>query len=73
MPQITVKAARISANLTQKQVAKELDICSDTYRKLENNPEKFTIEQAKVFSKITDVQLDDIFFGVNSTLSRNYI
>lgn len=70
MAQFTVKKARRYANLTQQEVAKELDICRDTYRKLEKNPEEFTIKQAKLFSKITNLPLDDIFFGTSSTLSR---
>ena len=43
----TVKQARVLANATQKEMAEYLGISRSTYIKIENNPGKATIEQAK--------------------------
>lgn len=60
---LTVKQARQFANLTQDKMAEELGMHVQTYRKIEENPGRATIEQAKTISKITGVNLDDIFFA----------
>ena len=63
MPNFTVKQARRFANLTQSKMADLLGMHVDTYRKIENNPEKATVEQAKLISKVTGISLDCIFFA----------
>lgn len=45
----TPKQARLHSGKTQTEVADGLGVCLATYRKLEENPEKMTIAQAKVF------------------------
>ena len=70
MPQFTVKQARQFAGKTQKQIAEEMGVCRDKYRKLEENPEEFTIKNALKFAAITHLSIDDISFVKNSTLSR---
>lgn len=73
----TMKLARIKANLTQQQIADKMHICRDKYRKLEENPEKATIEEALSFCSIVNLPLDEVIFTAeNSTLSRiklNYV
>ena len=44
-----VKAYRTGAGLTQEQMAKAIDVHVNTYRALEENPTKFSVEQAKKF------------------------
>ena len=44
-----VKAYRTGAGLTQEQMAKAIDVHVNTYRVLEENPTKFSVEQAKKF------------------------
>ena len=66
----TIKLARLHANLTQEQMAKEFGVCRDTYRKIEAHPDTCTIAQAKRLSQVSKIPLDQIFFGDNSTLSR---
>lgn len=63
MPIFTVKQARRFANLTQSKMADLLGMCVDTYRKIENNPEKATVEQAKLIAEVTGISLDCIFFA----------
>lgn len=70
MPQFTVKQARQYAGKTQKEMADKMGVCRDKYRKLEENPEEFTIKNALRFSEITCLSIDDISFSKNSTLSR---
>lgn len=66
----TVKQARRLAGLTQQEMADELHIHRTTYIKLEENPESFTVGQAKAISRKTQISINDIFFGNASTLSR---
>lgn len=67
---ISVKMARVGANLTQQQVADEMGIHVQTYAKMENDPESMTIKDAKLFSKITGVSWAEIFFVNDSNLIR---
>ena len=60
---ISLKAARITAGLTQDEVAELLGVHVQTYRKLEENPNLATIEQAKKLSDRLNVPYDDIFFA----------
>ena len=67
----TVKQARLLAGKTQVETAEYLRVCRDTYRAIEQNPERATIKQAKEISRFFGLELDQIFFGENSTLNRN--
>ena len=60
---ISMKQARIGANLTQAQIAEKMNIHAQTYAKIEKHPGSATIDQALLFSKITGVSIDDIFFA----------
>lgn len=60
---ISLKAARITAGMTQDKVAELLGVHVQTYRKLEENPNLATIEQAKKLSDRLNVPYDDIFFA----------
>ena len=64
--QITMKQARVGANMTQQQVADALGVHVQTYMRMENNPEDVTIKQGKSFSEIVGVRFEDIFF-INSS------
>ena len=63
----TLKQARRYAEKTQKQVATAIDVCVDTYRAIEENPENATIKQAKAISEYLGIPYNDIFFGNKST------
>lgn len=59
----TVKQARLLAGKKQKEMADFLGIHVQTYRKIEENPSKATIEQAQKIAAITGISYDQIFFA----------
>lgn len=59
---VSVKIARIEAELTMRDIANMLGIHEQTYSKLEHNPEKFTIELAERFAKCVNRDITDIVF-----------
>ncbi|MDC3414305.1 helix-turn-helix transcriptional regulator [Terrihalobacillus insolitus] len=63
---LTLRQARLLSDLTQKQVADLLGVHTHTYMKWERNPEEMTIRTAKEISKIFKVDLEEIFFKVES-------
>ena len=63
----TLKQARQYAGYTQREMANILGISRDVYRKLEQHPEKTSIELAKKFSAVVGIGIDQIFFADNST------
>lgn len=65
--QLTVKQARVGANLTQEGAAKALGVHPTTFAKLEKHPDKMSIGTAYKFAQITGVDFSDIIFlDVNS-------
>lgn len=60
---LSVKQARIITDKTQRQIAAEMGVSRDVYRRIEKNPETATIEQAKRFCRATGFDLDRIFFA----------
>ena len=64
--QITMKQARIGANMTQAVVADKMGVHPTTYLRMEKHPEDLTIKQAFLFSEIVGVKFDDILFAENS-------
>lgn len=67
---LTLKQIRVLKGITQKKMADELCIHEQTYRKIENCPEKATIGQVKAVCKILGVDYNEIFFGDESSLTR---
>jgi DNA-binding XRE family transcriptional regulator len=59
---LTLKKARLVSEKTQQQMADALGCYIDTYRKMEENPEKVTIENAKKISKFLNISVNEIFF-----------
>jgi len=62
-----VKGYRVGAGISQLEMAKELGMSEPTYRVLENNPDKFTVEQIKKFVSLIqkvepEAKAEDIFF-----------
>lgn len=60
---LNLKQTRRVKEKTQNEMAKMLGIHVDTYRKLEENPEIATIQQAKAISAFLGVSYNDIFFA----------
>ncbi|APB77436.1 helix-turn-helix domain-containing protein [Paenibacillus polymyxa] len=63
---LTVKKARLLSGLTQKDVADSLGVHVHTYMKWEKKPEQMSIRTAKELSKIVSIEMDDIFFEIES-------
>lgn len=57
--------ARKKERYTQQQVADYLGVSRPTYRKMEENPETVTVEDAKKLSRLFRVDIAEIFFGKN--------
>lgn len=66
----TVKQARQHAGKTQASMAEQMGLHRHTYMKLEENPDRLTVLQARQISIITGIPLDAIIFDTDSTESR---
>lgn len=62
-PLISLKAARINANLTQEEAAKMLCISKATLQNYESGETSPTMELVEKISKIYNFPKDYIFFG----------
>jgi len=61
---ISLKAARVNANLTQEEAAKRLNISPATLIKWETKPDRVQPRYQKAISDVYKIPIDDIFFGV---------
>lgn len=59
---ITLKAARVNANLTQEEAANKLGISRQTLRNYESYRTKPDIEISKKLSELYNLTVDDIIF-----------
>lgn len=69
--ELTLKQARLLADLTQRQVAEKLGVHPQTYMKWEKTPDEIPVGKAKELSKILGREVDEIFFTRRSTKSRH--
>jgi len=69
MPQITLKAARVNANLSQKDAAKELGVAPSTLRNWEAGKTFPRQDQIIALCQLYGVAFDNIFFGNKLALS----
>lgn len=58
----SLKQARVLKEKTQLEMANALNVCRDTYRSIEANPDQATILQAKTICKFLEMELEDINF-----------
>lgn len=66
---LTLKQARVINGKTQLELANALGVHEQTYRNIEKNPEKTTVEQTLIISSYLGIPYDVIFFGVDSSLT----
>lgn len=59
---LTLKKARLISEKTQQEMANAIGVYIDTYRKMEERPEKVSIENAKKIAKFLNMSVNDIFF-----------
>lgn len=69
MSRITLKAARVNANLSQKEAAETLDIATSTLRNWEAGKTFPRQDQIIALCELYNVNFDDIFFGQRLALS----
>lgn len=60
---LSLRQARRLKEKTQNEMAKLLKVHVMTYRKIEENPDLATIEQAKKIAEYLGVTYDEIFFA----------
>ena len=60
---LSLRQARRLKEKTQNEMAKLLKVNVMTYRKIEENPDRATIEQAKKIAEYLGVTYDEIFFA----------
>lgn len=61
---ISLKAARVNAELTIIEAAKRLGIGKDTLIKWEKSPDRVQPRYQKIISDVYDMPIDNIFFGI---------
>lgn len=69
--QISLKAARVNAELTVVEAAKLVKVSPTTLIKWEKNPGDLTPNQQKKLSEIYDFPTDNIFFGCRLELKSS--
>lgn len=67
---LTIKQARLLKGFTQNEMANQLNVHVQTYRNMENDPDEVTVGNAKKICDLLEISYDQIFFNVDSTLSR---
>lgn len=67
MSQSTLRSAREDAGFTQQFMADELGVSRPTYIKIEEDPSKASILQAKRICEILSRSYEQIFFGRNAS------
>lgn len=63
---ISIKAARVNANMTQKEAAKKLGISYQTLSLYENNSSRISIGLLIKMSKLYQMEMDKFFLGDTS-------
>lgn len=66
----SVRQARALAEKTQAEMAERLGVTRETYRRIEQNPGRATVDQAIAIARITGIPIDQIFFADDSTICR---
>lgn len=71
--QISLAAARVNANMTQQDVAREMGISKQTIVNWEKGKNAPGIAQMQMLSKLYNIPTDNIFFENHSTLSKQRV
>ena len=70
MGQLSMKACRINANLTQAETADKMDISREYYNKLENGEAPMQTYMQYAFSHVIGINLEHIIFPTKSSKSE---
>lgn len=63
---ISLKAARVNANLTQRELAEALNVTVDTVLNWENGKSEPKLSQLKRISELSGIPMDFIFVPMKS-------
>lgn len=63
MTQISLRAARVNVNLTQKEVAEKLGLHQQTIAKYEKDSTKIPMDLLRQLSELYKVKFNHIFLG----------
>ena len=61
--QISLRSARVNANLSQEELAKKLGVHRNTIVNWEKDPSSLSIRKAEKVCRALNVSISDIFFG----------
>ena len=64
MPKITLKAARVNAGLSQKEVAERMEVAQSTIRNWENGHTHPKLPQFMMLCQLYNVSCDNIFLNI---------
>lgn len=67
---MTLKAARVNANLTVKEAAEKIGITEDTLYRYENGKSSPKIETAKTMASVYGISIDSIDFSANTSSEK---
>lgn len=67
---VSLKAARVNANLTRKEVAEKLGFSTDTLKSIENGKREIRVSEFNVLCGLYNCTVDDIFLPFNSPKSE---
>ena len=67
---ISLKAARVNANLTRRLVAERLGFSTDTLKSIENGKREIRISEFNMLCNLYNCTMDDIFLPINSPKSE---
>lgn len=68
---ISLKAARVNAELTRKEVVKHLGFSIDTLKSIENGKREVKITELYILCELYNCTIDDIFLPFNFAKSEN--
>lgn len=67
MEAMSIRQVRRAMEITQKEMAESLHVHVQTYRRIEEHPEKATVAQARMIADKLGMSYDDFNFAPNST------
>lgn len=70
---ISLKAARVNAELTRKDVVKHLGVSTDTLKLIENGRRDLRVSELNILCKLYNCTIDDIFLLFDFAKSENMI
>lgn len=70
MLQISLEAARVNAEMTQAEAAREMKVDRSTIRRWERGEKVPNFDESKKLASMYDIPMDAIFFGKRTRIKR---